>query len=160
MNLGEVIEISLDLAVLLTPACGGRGLGMPCDDSEAFIGEAFSLSNLLCIIGGVYLECCKRHEASGRHLQDIFRNWKAKRNSSHSSRSTVYLETCQRKTKTWVLIHPPDVALQSSLWMVEIQTVESTDRIVDSRHAAWPLTWSSEVVDEVPGRVEEDQESW
>ncbi|KAF8958816.1 hypothetical protein BGZ46_001890, partial [Entomortierella lignicola] len=40
MNLGEVVELSLDFIALLTPACGGEADGVYNDDST-FVGEAF-----------------------------------------------------------------------------------------------------------------------
>jgi hypothetical protein len=40
MNLDEVIELSVDFAALLTPACGG-GADVGYDDAATFVGEAF-----------------------------------------------------------------------------------------------------------------------
>lgn len=40
MNLEEVIELSMDFAALLTPACSG-GSDEAYDDAATFVGEAF-----------------------------------------------------------------------------------------------------------------------
>ncbi|KAF9363953.1 hypothetical protein BGX34_002933 [Mortierella sp. NVP85] len=122
MNLDEVIDLSVDFAALLTPACGG-GADVGYDDAATFVGEAFI--QMMSRIRRVYSEYCKRHEVSGHHLQEL----ESKKDLKAFFESCQ--QQCQGRTKTWDL---------ASFLIKPVQRVLKYPLLINQIHALTPHT--------------------
>ncbi|KAF9957920.1 hypothetical protein BGZ65_001776 [Modicella reniformis] len=120
MNLGEIIELSLDFVALLTPACGG-GPDVVYDDAATFVGEAFL--QMLSRIRRVYSEYCKKQEASGQHLQEL------EGRKDIKPFFEACKERCQGRTTTWDL---------SSFLIKPVQRVLKYPLLINQIHALTP----------------------
>ncbi|KAI1302996.1 hypothetical protein EDD11_005449 [Mortierella claussenii] len=120
MNLGEVIELTLDFIALLTPACGG-GVDEPYNDSATFVGEAFL--QMTSRIRRVYSEYCKRQEASAQHLLELDGRKELK------PFFDACTEKCKGKTTTWDL---------ASMLIKPVQRVLKYPLLINQIHALTP----------------------
>ncbi|KAF9101958.1 hypothetical protein BGX27_011245 [Mortierella sp. AM989] len=120
MNLGEIIELSLDFIALLTPACGG-GAGEVYNDGATFVGEAFL--QMTSRIRRVYSEYCKRQEASAQHLLELDNRKDLKQFFDACT------EKCKGRTTTWDL---------ASMIIKPVQRVLKYPLLINQIHALTP----------------------
>ncbi|KAF9157449.1 hypothetical protein BGX20_003949, partial [Mortierella sp. AD010] len=120
MNLGEVVELTLDFIALLTPACGG-GPDEVYNDSTTFVGEAFL--QMTARIRRVYSEYCKRQEASAQHLLEL----DSRRDLKPFFEACT--EKCKGRTTTWDL---------ASMIIKPVQRVLKYPLLINQIHALTP----------------------
>ncbi|KAG0013313.1 hypothetical protein BGZ80_011158 [Entomortierella chlamydospora] len=115
MNLGEVVELTLDFIALLTPACGG-GPDEVYNDSTTFVGEAFL-----------------QMEASAQHLLEL---------DSRKELKPFFeacTEKCKGRTTTWdlasMIIKPVQRVLKYPLLINQIHVLTPPEH-ADSENIA------------------------